>query len=98
MIFRICLHYVILACRNSSIFENDPGAAARSFKPFNQERSSQSAAQAMDKNGVLFFGLMSDMAIGCWNSKDYPEFGGNNIEKVVADRETLQFASGIKVN
>ena len=60
-------------------------------------RSTQSAAQAMDRNGVLFYGLMSDLAIGCWNSKDYPEFGGINMETVAVDGDTLQFPSGLKV-
>lgn len=51
----------------------------------------------MDKNGVLFFGLMTDLAIGCWNSKHYPAYGGLNIEKLIVNEETLHFASGIKV-
>lgn len=61
------------------------------------ERSSQSAAQAMDQNGVLFFGLLSDLAIGCWNSISYPEYGGTNTEVVVVNPDTLQFPSGLKV-
>lgn len=64
---------------------------------FENTRSSQSAAQAMDENGVLYFGLMSDLAIGCWNSKNYPEFGGNNIEIIARNSDTLQFISGLKV-
>ena len=60
-------------------------------------RPSQSAAEAMDRNGVMFFGLMTDLAIACWNSKHFPEFGGHNIEKLVVNEETLQFASGVKV-
>lgn len=51
----------------------------------------------MDKNGVLFFGLLSDLAIGCWNSVTYPEYGGTNTEVVVVNPETLQFPSGLKV-
>ncbi|XP_014223730.1 protein yellow-like [Trichogramma pretiosum] len=83
--------------RNYSLFRNNSEASPRSFQPFAMERSSQSAAEAMDRNGVMFFGLMSDLAIACWNSKHYPEFGGNNIEKLVVNEETLQFASGVKV-
>lgn len=61
------------------------------------ERSSQSAAQGMDQNGILFFGLLSDLAIGCWNSITYPEYGSTNTEIVVVNPDTLQFPSGLKV-
>ena len=79
------------------MFQNSPEAEPRAFKSFQMERSSQSAAQAMDRNGILFYGLMSDLAIGCWNSRDYPEFGGLNMETVAVDGDTLQFPSGVKV-
>lgn len=61
------------------------------------ERSSQSAAQVMDQDGVLFFGLLSDLAVACWNSMTHPEYGGTNVEIVVVDPDTLQFPSGLKV-
>ena len=64
---------------------------------FEEERSSQSAAEAMDRDGVLFFGLISDLAIACWNSKHYPQYGKKNIETIVRNSETLQFPSGLKV-
>lgn len=65
--------------------------------PFEHERSSQSVAEAMNHDGVLFYGLLSDLAIGCWNSKHYPQFGGKNNEIIVSNPETLQFPSGLKV-
>lgn len=83
--------------RNYSLFQEHSDAAPRSFRPFAMERSSQSAAQAMDGNGVLFFGLLSDLAIGCWNSITHPEYGGTNTEVIVVDPDTLQFPSGMKV-
>lgn len=83
--------------RNHELFKDNPDAAARSFVPFEMKRSSQSAAQAMDRNGVLYFGLMTDLAIGCWNSVHYSEFGGPNNEIIVQNPETLQFVSGMKV-
>lgn len=75
-----------------------PDAQRDAFQPYKQVRPSQSAAQAMDRNGVLFYGLMSETAIGCWNSKNFQEFGGNNLDILVSNQETLQFASGLKVN
>nr|XP_012153145.1 PREDICTED: protein yellow-like isoform X1 [Megachile rotundata] len=83
--------------RNYTLFAENSEAAPRSFVAFDQERSSQSAAEAMDDNGVLFFGLMSELAIGCWNSRHYPNFGGSNNEKLIVDSETLQFPSGLKI-
>ncbi|CAL7935457.1 unnamed protein product [Xylocopa violacea] len=83
--------------RNHTIFHENFEAAARSFVPFERERSSQSAAEVMDRDGVLFFGLLSELAIGCWNSKHYPEYGGKNIQIVVSDPERLQFPSGMKI-
>lgn len=88
---------LLLSLRNYSLFEQDSEASPRSFRPFAKERSSQSAAEAMDQNGVLFFGLMSDLAIACWNSITYPEYGGSNVEIMVVSPDTLQFPSGIKV-
>ncbi|XP_015109645.1 major royal jelly protein 1 [Diachasma alloeum] len=82
--------------RNSSAFVDDPEAMARSFRSFPKTRPSQAGAEAMDKNGVLFYGLMSEIALGCWNS--HVEFGGDNLDIIVVNRETLQFASGLKVS
>ncbi|XP_003708508.3 yellow-e3 [Megachile rotundata] len=83
--------------RNYTLFAENSEAAPRSFVAFDQERSSQSAAEAMDDHGVLFFGLMSELAIGCWNSRHYPNFGGSNNERLIVDSETLQFPSGLKI-
>nr|XP_033340386.1 protein yellow-like [Megalopta genalis] len=83
--------------RNHSLFHGNVEASPRSFVPFANERSSQSAAQAMDRNGVLFYGLMSDLAIGCWNSKKYPEYGSHNNDILVTNEDTLQFPSGMKI-
>ncbi|XP_012269402.2 protein yellow-like isoform X2 [Athalia rosae] len=82
--------------RNYTLFADNPEAASRSFVAFKNERSTQSAAQAMDKNGVLFFGLLSELAIGCWNSVNY-DYGDEFIERIAQNEDTLQFPSGIKV-
>ncbi|XP_011298960.1 major royal jelly protein 3 [Fopius arisanus] len=76
-------------------FNYNPRAMARFFHSFRKTRPSQSGAQAMDKNGVLFYGLMSEIALGCWNWRN--EFGGDNLSIAVVNKETLQFVSGLKV-
>lgn len=58
-------------------------------------RKTQSAVQAMDSHGNLYFGLMEPIAIGCWNSST--EYDRSNIKIVENNRETLQFVSGMKV-
>lgn len=83
--------------RNYSLFREHSDSAPRSFRSFALERSSQSAAQAIDRNGVLFFGLLSDLAIGCWNSKTHSEYGSYNNDVVVVNPDTLQFPSGMKI-
>ncbi|KOC60607.1 Protein yellow [Habropoda laboriosa] len=83
--------------RDYELFTKNSESSPRSFVPFEEERNSQSVAEAMDRNGVLFFGLLSNLAIGCWNSKHYPEFGGRNLLTLVVDPETLQFPSGMKI-
>lgn len=58
-------------------------------------RGVQSAAQAMDKNGNLFFGQMDPISIACWDSSK--SYDSSNIRVVVQNDETLQFASGMKI-
>lgn len=60
------------------------------------KRGIQSTAEAMDHNGNLFFGLISPIAVGCWDSTQ-KEYDANRIRVVVQDNETLQFSSGLKV-
>lgn len=60
-----------------------------------QERPTQSAAQAMDSNGIMYFGMMSPPAIYCWNTAT--KFSPRNFHALAIDEETLQFASGVKI-
>ncbi|XP_024083953.1 protein yellow-like [Cimex lectularius] len=80
--------------RNSSLFTDGNGSPS-SFHVSQYTRPSQSAAQAMTKSGILFFGLLSQNAIACWNSK--LSYTKDNIITVAQNNETLQFASGIKI-
>lgn len=43
----------------------------------------------------MYFGLMDPPSIWCWNIET--EFSRRNFHQVAIDRETLQFASGVKV-
>lgn len=58
-------------------------------------RGTQSAAEAMDSNGNLFFGLMNPISVACWHSAT--PYNKNNIRIVSQDDKNLQFTSGLKV-
>lgn len=83
--------------RESRIFERNPNAASNSFQTFNYQRPSQSAAEAMNKDGILFYSLLSQTALACWNSQNNPELNENDVAILVQNSETLQFPSGLKV-
>jgi Major royal jelly protein len=53
------------------------------------------SAQAMDRNGNLFFVLMDPIAVVCWDSS--LPYVIENIKIVIQNDATLQFASGVKV-
>ncbi|KAL0893023.1 hypothetical protein ABMA27_014679 [Loxostege sticticalis] len=80
--------------RNDSFLQN-PNAEPRSIKVLPGERPNQSAAEAMDRNGILYYGIMDPPSIWCWNSAT--EFSPRNFHQIAVNRETLQFASGVKV-
>ncbi|CAG9773981.1 unnamed protein product [Ceutorhynchus assimilis] len=81
--------------RNRTIFEHDPSAAPQIFQTFPNQRTTQVASEAIDKDGVMFFGLMKDFQIACWNART--DYGPKNFDIVASDPITLQFPSGIKI-
>lgn len=80
--------------RNDTHIEN-PNADPGSIKDFAGERPNQSAAEAMDRNGIMYFGLMDPPSIWCWNTAT--EFSPRNFHQIAKDQEALQFASGVKI-
>ncbi|KAG5671105.1 hypothetical protein PVAND_001319 [Polypedilum vanderplanki] len=58
-------------------------------------RNIQTGAQAMDKNGNLFFVLLNPLALVCWDSETV--YKTENIKVVYQNDQTMQFASGIKI-
>ncbi|KAJ8984319.1 hypothetical protein NQ317_012537, partial [Molorchus minor] len=72
-------------------FKDLPG-----FGTYRGQRRTQSAAEAMDNDGIMFFGLMSDIKIACWNTRgEYAD--PSSTDTVAYNPLTLQFASGVKV-
>lgn len=87
-----CVRTSIL--NNSTAWEQNVESFPRAFTEIGS-RPSQSAAEAMDRNGNLFFGLMDPIAIACWDSSR--PYTPQNLNIVVQNDQTLQFASGVKV-
>lgn len=79
--------------RNETLFVQGDGAP-RSFHVSQYTRSSQSAAEAMSPSGILFFGLLTENSIACWNSR--LPYTRENIVTIAKNDENLQFASGVK--
>ncbi|CRL03754.1 CLUMA_CG016415, isoform A [Clunio marinus] len=79
---------------NPSTFESNPNAEPRAFVEIGS-RGIQTAAQAMDRNGNLYFVLMDPLALVCWDSST--TYSEENIKILVENDETLQFASGLKI-
>ncbi|XP_017778766.1 PREDICTED: protein yellow-like isoform X2 [Nicrophorus vespilloides] len=81
--------------RNETRFKHSPESSPEIFNTLLTNRPSQSAAEAIDKDGIMFFGLMTETSINCWNTANV-EYG-RYIDTVIKDTVRLQFASGVKV-
>ncbi|KAK9680925.1 Major royal jelly protein [Popillia japonica] len=81
--------------KNEDYFKHDPSAHPELFHTYKGYRQSQSAAEAIDRNGIAFFGQMTETTISCWNTAT--EYGPSNIDVIEYNPQTLQFASGVKV-
>ncbi|KAK6628717.1 hypothetical protein RUM43_002533 [Polyplax serrata] len=81
--------------RNESNFMSGENRVSKKFYISDEVRPSQSAAQAMSEDNILFFGLLTTTSMACWNSRmPYLPF---NIVTLAQNNETLQFSSGVKV-
>ncbi|XP_072748521.1 major royal jelly protein 2-like [Anoplolepis gracilipes] len=56
---------------------------------------SQAAAMAISSDGVLFFGLPTELSMACWNT--CKPFNKDNLGIVDYDSDRFQFASGVKI-
>ncbi|XP_072393941.1 dopaminechrome tautomerase-like isoform X2 [Diabrotica undecimpunctata] len=67
------------------------------FKTYAGTRKTQSAAEAIDRSGVQYFGLMTDIEVACFVTKGEYGIPGNYTDIVANNQQTLQFISGMKV-
>ncbi|KAB0793471.1 hypothetical protein PPYR_13091 [Photinus pyralis] len=81
--------------RNQSMFLQDTSPAPEIFHVYSGQRQSQVPGMAIDRNGIAYFGLASDLSMNCWNTA--VEYGTNNIGVLAQDNIALQFPSNVKV-
>ncbi|XP_050511654.1 major royal jelly protein 3-like isoform X2 [Diabrotica virgifera virgifera] len=82
--------------RNESLFSVDQ---PKLFHTLNGQRKTQSFAEAIDSNGILYYGLVEDIKIACFNTKS--GYYGNDgwATDIVADNPVrFQFPSGMKIS
>ena len=58
--------------------------------------SGQSSASAIDRRGVMFYGLVTQDSIGCWDTRKLYKRESNGI--VTSNTETLIFPNDIKID
>lgn len=62
------------------MFKDDENASPRSFRVSKETRQSQSASQDATDSGIIFYGMVEENAVGCWNT--HLPFKAQNLEVV----------------
>ncbi|XP_050297854.1 major royal jelly protein 3-like isoform X2 [Anthonomus grandis grandis] len=81
--------------RNHTLISNSGGSVPQIFNVYRNTRNTQAAAEAMDKDGIMIFGLLGTLELACWNART--EYGPKNFDIIADDPVRLQFPSGIKI-
>ncbi|XP_030751653.1 major royal jelly protein 3-like isoform X2 [Sitophilus oryzae] len=81
--------------RNYTRFQDNPASYPEIFHTYNNGRTTQSAAEDINKDGIMFFGLLGDVTIACWSTGT--DYGTKQFDIVANNPVTMQFPSGIKV-
>ena len=83
--------------RNKTLADLNPDA----FQPLGEPRAirnGQSAAQAMDRRGVLFQNLVTQDSVWCWNSQQPYGYKPELLGVVAHDNVTLNFPNDLKID
>lgn len=81
--------------KDESRFASDPSSSPGIFNTYPLTRPSQSAALAINNDGISFFGNMGDTTMMCWNI--YTPYWGQYTDVIEQNATTLQFPAGVKV-
>ncbi|XP_050511655.1 protein yellow-like isoform X1 [Diabrotica virgifera virgifera] len=66
------------------------------FHTFSGKRRTQAVAEAIDSNGIMYFGLVGEVKVACFNTR-VGDYGGQGSGTVADNPVTLQFPTGVKV-
>jgi hypothetical protein len=83
--------------RNQTLAVSNPDA----FQPLGEPRatnSGHSSGEAMDRRGVLFFNLVTQDSVGCWNSQQPYGYKPELLGIVGHDNVSLSFPNDVKVD
>lgn len=83
--------------RNKTLADSNPDA----FQPLGEPRATKnghSSAQAMDRRGVLFFNLVTQDSVGCWNSQQPYGYRPELLGIVGHDNVSLSFPNDLKID
>ncbi|PSN37933.1 Protein yellow [Blattella germanica] len=83
--------------RNKTLADKTPEA----FQPLGEPRAvknGHSSAQAMDRRGVLFFNLVTQDSVGCWNSQQPYGYKPELLGIVTHSNESLSFPNDLKID
>lgn len=64
---------------------------------FPKKRNTQSVAEAIDKNGVLIFGLLGDCSLACYNTGEGDYGDKKYSDTILKNKKILDYINGIKV-
>ncbi|XP_069685290.1 dopaminechrome tautomerase-like isoform X2 [Periplaneta americana] len=91
--FAIPVSYI----RNKTLIDRNPEAIQILGEP-RAVRNGQSSAQAMDRRGVLFFNLVTQDSVGCWNSQQPYGYKPELLGIVGHDNDSISFPNDLKVD
>jgi hypothetical protein len=83
--------------RNETLAAHNPDA----FQILGEPRATtngHSSGEAMDRRGVLFFNLVTQDSVGCWNSQQPYGYKPETIGIVGHDNESLSFPNDVRVD
>ncbi|KDR24270.1 protein yellow-like isoform X2 [Zootermopsis nevadensis] len=83
--------------RNKTLADSNPAA----FQPLGEPRATKnghSSAQAMDRQGILFFNLVTQDSVGCWNSQQPYGYRPELLGIVGKDSVRLNFPNDLKID
>lgn len=84
----------------ASIVQNETGwmNVKDAFRVLGESRGKrgQASASAMDRNGILFFNLVTRSSIGCWDSSKV--YKKSNLGIIAYDNDTIIFPNDLKID